>query len=153
MNISNEDIGKRIRALRESKNMTIQNLADAGSCNYDHLQKAEKGKRGLGLNTLVMICHEFGITMDELVCGLQQPDPGISCFLEDIETIYEASKRLHDSAKYAGYFGILRRSDFDDIGLSCNQQLTEEERILMIQNTENCTNLSNNEYDSSNNDL
>ena len=85
MNISNEDIGKRIRALRESKNMTIQNLADAVSCNYDHLQKAEKGKRGLGLNTLVMICHEFGITMDELVCGLQQPDP--------YQTLYGGSGR------------------------------------------------------------
>ena len=153
MNISNEDIGKRIRALRESKNMTIQNLADAVSCNYDHLQKAEKGKRGLGLDTLVMICHEFGITIDELICGSQQPEPGISCFLEDVEVIYEASKRLHDSAKYAGYLGVLRRNDFDDIGLSCNQQLTEEERILMIQKSENRIDSSDNEYDSSKNDL
>lgn len=153
MNISNEDIGKRIRALRESKNMTIQNLADAVSCNYDHLQKAEKGKRGLGLDTLVMICHEFGITIDELICGSQQPEPGISCFLEDVEVIYEASKRLHDSAKYAGYLGVLRRNDFDDIRLSCNQQLTEEERILMIQKSENRIDSSNNEYDSSKNDL
>ena len=50
MAITNEDIGKRIRTIRESKNMTIQNLSDAVSCDYDHLQKAEKGKRGLGLD-------------------------------------------------------------------------------------------------------
>lgn len=149
MNISNEDIGKRIRALRESRNMTIQNLADEILCDYDHLQKAEKGKRGLGLDTLVLICRKFEISMDELLCGEPPADTGISSFLADIEMIYKASKRLYDSANYAERFGVLRRIDTPDTGISCNQQSEEERRIPVNKKIEGCIGSLKNEYDSS----
>ena len=69
MAIDNAEIGKRIRMLRISRNMTIEDLSIAVSCSYDHLQKAEKGKRGLSIDTLDQIHECFDVSMDELLYG------------------------------------------------------------------------------------
>ena len=98
---------------------------------------------------MISICQVFGITLDELLCDSQPADPRFSYMLADIETIYEASKRLHDSARYAGYFGVLRRIDSEDTSLCCNQQLSEENRTLVNRETGNCISSLKSEYDSS----
>ena len=69
MAIDNAEIGKRIRMLRISNDMTIEDLSVAISCSYDHLQKAETGKRGLGIDTLDQIHEYFDVSMDELLYG------------------------------------------------------------------------------------
>ena len=69
MAIDNAEIGKRIRMLRISNNMTIQDLSVAVYCSYDHLQTPEKGKRGLSIDTLDQIREYFDISMDELLYG------------------------------------------------------------------------------------
>ena len=139
--IDNEGIGKRIRKLRTSEHLTIQEMAETIGCDYDHLQKAEKGKRSLSLDIIDIICQRFDVTADEILYGEKPPDPRFSYILKDIETCYEASKRLYNSAKYAEQSGIPCRNNSQSTAVSFNQRLTEEERILWNRKKDDCGDL------------
>jgi len=60
-------IGVRIRILRESKNMSQQDLADL--CNFDKsdMSKLEAGKANPTLKTFLIICQALEVSLSNLL--------------------------------------------------------------------------------------
>ncbi len=61
--------GKRIRMLRQLRQMTLTELADLMNCSLDHLSRAESGQRGLSIENLLIISEEFKVSLNWLVTG------------------------------------------------------------------------------------
>ena len=53
------EIGTRIRRLRESKNLSIQEFADKLEIEYNNVIRIEKGRTNFTIGTLVKILHSF----------------------------------------------------------------------------------------------
>lgn len=64
-------LGMRIRYLRKSKKMSIEDLALECGINRNYLCDLERGKRNPTLQMLEKIANGFGISISELTLGLQ----------------------------------------------------------------------------------
>lgn len=65
----NEDIGKRIRQLRESRNQTREELAEKSEISTKFLYEIEMGKKGLSADTLLKISKALSCNCDYLLTG------------------------------------------------------------------------------------
>ena len=63
-----EEIGKRIRDLREKNGETQNNLADALHCKQNNISKMERGK-SLTSDNLIAIAEHYNVSMDYLCKG------------------------------------------------------------------------------------
>lgn len=63
-------LGKRIRALRQSKGWTQVEMAVHLGISRNHLSDLERGKREIGLLMLQVIAKGLDTTMDRLLKGL-----------------------------------------------------------------------------------
>lgn len=64
-----KEIGARVRKLRESRAMTIGDLADEMNCSRDHMSKAERGVRSYSIDLLIELSLFFDVSLDYLVFG------------------------------------------------------------------------------------
>lgn len=64
------EIGSRIRFLRKSKNMTIENLSLIAGINRNYLGDLERGKRNPTLSILAKIAKALDISLEELFSGI-----------------------------------------------------------------------------------
>ena len=62
-----EALGKRIKAAREKKNMTQEELAAAVDYSVDHMSVIERGVKTPKLDKLVAIANILGVGTDELL--------------------------------------------------------------------------------------
>ena len=60
-------LGKRIKAAREKKNMTQEELAAAVDYSVDHMRVIERGVKTPKLDKLVAIANSLGVGTDELL--------------------------------------------------------------------------------------
>ena len=65
--ISSTFIGKRIRELRKSNNMTIKELANTLNVNFRTIYTWESGYRIPRLEALVDICNVYKVSLDSFV--------------------------------------------------------------------------------------
>jgi transcriptional regulator with XRE-family HTH domain len=59
-------LGKRVRALRQSKNMTQQELGDEAEMNYKYLGAIERGERNPSIDNLAKIATALKVNLHEL---------------------------------------------------------------------------------------
>jgi transcriptional regulator with XRE-family HTH domain len=60
-------VGKRIRATRQAKGITQDQLADLAGLNRVHLYRLESGKQSMTLRTLKLIADTLGVRVRDLV--------------------------------------------------------------------------------------
>lgn len=60
-------IGSNIRKLRESKNLSIQDLADKLDIEYNNVIRIEKGRTNFTIGTLVKIANALDVGLRDIV--------------------------------------------------------------------------------------
>lgn len=61
------EIGYRIRRLRESKNLSIQDFADKLEIEYNNVIRIEKGRTNFTIGTLVKIANTLEVNLKDIV--------------------------------------------------------------------------------------
>ncbi|HMH22320.1 MAG TPA: helix-turn-helix transcriptional regulator [Puia sp.] len=59
--------GQRLAALRQQKNLSVRELADAAGLAYRRVQLIEAGKVNLLFTTILALARALGISPDELL--------------------------------------------------------------------------------------
>lgn len=55
------DIGVKLMAIRMSKDLTIESVAEASGIDKHHLNRIEAGKYNLNINLLILICEAMDL--------------------------------------------------------------------------------------------
>lgn len=69
-----QQIGKRIRTLREQKGISQEALADICNLHRTYVGLIERGKRNLSLKALEVIAQGLGVSISDLTAGLERTD-------------------------------------------------------------------------------
>ena len=70
----NKEVGKRIRKIREEKEMTREELANKAEITMKFLYEVESGKKGLSAKTLLKIATALSISCDYILLGVYRAD-------------------------------------------------------------------------------
>ena len=62
-----KEIGLKIREIRESKNLSLQEFADKLDIEYNNLIRIEKGRTNPTIGTLYRICQLLDIRLTDIV--------------------------------------------------------------------------------------
>lgn len=89
-------LGERIKFWRQQKNLTQEQLAEKVGVTPGFISLIEIGKRRVSLESLLSICTELEITLNELLVGNQIPQPGDynAEFAELISRLDKADRQL-----------------------------------------------------------
>lgn len=71
------EIGGRIRALRNEKELTRERLAEKAEISTQFLADIESGNKGMSATTLYKLCKALNISSDYLLFGNSKNEPGI----------------------------------------------------------------------------
>ena len=69
-------IGYKIKALRESNNLTQEQLADLMNCNFKTIGNLENDRTVPDLRQIISLCSVLKISMDALFADILVPDTG-----------------------------------------------------------------------------
>lgn len=64
-----EEIGNRIKMIRESRNFTREELAEKAEISSKFLYEVEKGRKGLSADTLLKISRTLSCSCDYILTG------------------------------------------------------------------------------------
>ena len=64
-----EEIGNRIKMIRESRNFTREELAEKAEISSKFLYEVEKGRKGLSADTLLKISRTLACSCDYILTG------------------------------------------------------------------------------------
>lgn len=67
-----KEIGNRIRSLRNSENMSLQQFADSIDCDKSTLSRIENGKISPTIYCFCMISEKYGLSLNYLIFGRQE---------------------------------------------------------------------------------
>lgn len=67
-------LGRGLERIRHERNLTQTDLARMGKVTPSAISQAEAGRRGLSLDTLLLLSERLGVTLDELLSGASAPD-------------------------------------------------------------------------------
>lgn len=70
----NKEVGRRIRILREEKEMTREELANKAEITTKFLYEIEKGRKGMSANNLCKISTALSCSCDYLLFGVHKQD-------------------------------------------------------------------------------
>ncbi|HEX7844095.1 MAG TPA: helix-turn-helix domain-containing protein [Kofleriaceae bacterium] len=71
-----QQLGARMRVLREARELTQQMVADRVDCSQKYVSELERGQRSPSWETLVMIAHQgFEIRLASLMFGIDEDIP------------------------------------------------------------------------------
>jgi transcriptional regulator with XRE-family HTH domain len=65
-------VGQRIKEFREARKWSQEEFADLCGVHRTYIGSAENGARNLTIQVLSMFARAFGITLSELLAGLEQ---------------------------------------------------------------------------------
>ena len=86
--IDYKSIGVRIKAARQQKHYTQDQVADMCDVSIQHISNIENNKTKVSLPLLIDIANALQVTLDQLVCGvLQQAD---AVYAKEIDEIFES---------------------------------------------------------------
>lgn len=93
-----QEIGQRIRALRDERGMTQGELAKAlGMGDESVVSKIENGVRGLAAAELAEVCVFFGVRSDTLVFGTSEEPVGALLRSEDDADARRVVERVEEA--------------------------------------------------------
>lgn len=94
------DVGKRIKTLREAKDMTVNKLANTAGISQSFLRDIELGNKNPTIETISYFCDALNITLSDF---FNDNDPEISPYLKS------AIKKLddHQQIKLADFINSL----------------------------------------------
>ena len=61
-----KNFGKNVKAIRESRGLSLQEVADRCKLDESNISKIEHGKRDSSLTTMAELAHGLGVTLAEL---------------------------------------------------------------------------------------
>jgi transcriptional regulator with XRE-family HTH domain len=67
-----QKLGKRIRALRQSKKWTLEMLAERAGMHVTYLSSIEHGHRNPTLNVLVSLARGLAVSLSDLLLGVDK---------------------------------------------------------------------------------
>ena len=86
--IDYKSIGVRIKAARQQKHYTQDQVAEMCDVSIQHISNIENNKTKVSLPLLIDIANALQVTLDQLVCGvLQQAD---AVYAKEIDEIFES---------------------------------------------------------------
>lgn len=104
MSDNTDSIGARIKALREARGLTQEQLGGIGGLDVTAVSKIEHGKRGLAATELAQICEHLEIRSDELLFGEHaRPRAGVLLRADagaDVERAVERAKAAFADYRY-----------------------------------------------------
>lgn len=68
-------LGARIKALRDARGLTQQELAEKVGFGLDYTSSIERGRKGATIATLAKFAAALGVTLSELFLGVDKPLP------------------------------------------------------------------------------
>lgn len=89
--INNEQMGKRIRELREKRGLTQDALSEILSVGPNVIGCYERGEYGPSKRTLAVICQYFGVTTDYLLYGEKE---NVEDIMEQVDQLLNFISRL-----------------------------------------------------------
>ena len=84
---SNMILSERIKYLRKSRNMTQEEFAKEIGIEAQHISCIERGKKGIGIDKLLLICKKFNVNMDVLLPVEPEDDSEKEKLIEEIVEI------------------------------------------------------------------
>ena len=67
--INNEEVGKRIKEIRESNNLTQEQMAEILKVTTNAVRDYEKGNYGISKDVMLLIRQNFNVSIDYLLFG------------------------------------------------------------------------------------
>lgn len=67
-------LGRGLERIRHERNLTQTDLARMGRVSPSAISQAEAGRRGLSLDTLLVLSERLGVSLDELLSAASAPD-------------------------------------------------------------------------------
>jgi transcriptional regulator with XRE-family HTH domain len=67
--IDKDQVGQRVRAIRQKRGLTQQELADLLGTNQSHVANVERGERGVTLHQIVKMAKALQVSTDEILLG------------------------------------------------------------------------------------
>ena len=92
MNLTNEQIGQRIKAVRLEKNLTQTQLAQLLGKSLRTVQSYESGESRILLDTVTTIAHALGVTPTYLL-GVSEPQIKLNTLADVVAVLYELNKK------------------------------------------------------------
>ena len=105
--VNHKQIGYRIKEVREQNNFSQAQLAEETELSISYISHIENAKRKASLESIIRIVNALGITVDELLAGVQlQTDLDLlmaECTENEKRFIYEMVKASIDSMHKNGW--------------------------------------------------
>lgn len=98
--IDRAEVGRRIRVLRKSRDLPIQQLADLAGISPGYLSDVERGSSAPSAEKLARIAAELGVSTDYLLTGATtssapvQVPPGLAAAADQLNLTYTQTMRL-----------------------------------------------------------
>lgn len=94
--IKNEEIGKRVRELRDCKGLTQEQLANLLNVSHRHVAHIEAGTRGLTLENAEIMADNLFVTLDYIYRGktsIDNIDPVCQLILQAMSKIKNVNQK------------------------------------------------------------
>ena len=111
--MNHKQIGYRIKEVREQNNFSQARLAEETELSISYISHIENAKRKASLESIIRIVNALGITVDELLAGVQLHNPTAyqtdldllmaECTENEKRFIYEMVKASIDSMHKNGW--------------------------------------------------
>lgn len=85
--INHKQIGYRIKEVREQNHISQAQLAEMTDLSISYISHIENAKRKASLESIIRIVNALGITVDELLAGVQMNNP--TAYQTDIDILME----------------------------------------------------------------
>ena len=113
ISVNHRQIGYRIKEVREQNHISQAQLAEMTDLSVSYISHIENAKRKASLESIIRIVNALGITVDELLAGVQLPNPTAyqtdldllmaECTENEKRFIYEMVKASIDSMHKNGW--------------------------------------------------
>jgi transcriptional regulator with XRE-family HTH domain len=109
------ELGRRIRALRKSRDLSIHRLAELAGISAGYLSDVERGSSSPSAEKLARVASALGVTTDYLLTGATsapapvEVPPGLAAAAEQLDLTYTQTVRLLSGKRSL----VARRSSHD----------------------------------------
>ncbi len=103
-----EKIGAKIRQLRESANVTIEEAALAAGIDVSQMARIETGEIAASMSTLIKIARRIGIRVGTILDGGENPGPAITRRDEQVPSI-STSNANTAAREHLNFFALAAR--------------------------------------------
>jgi len=87
ISVNHRQIGYRIKEVREQNHISQAQLAEMTDLSISYISHIENAKRKASLESIIRIVNALGITVDELLAGVQMNNP--AAYQTDIDMLME----------------------------------------------------------------